>query len=39
VCEQRPRAGKVAKSVELHVGRSCIGSVPADYYYEDDDDD
>jgi hypothetical protein len=39
VCEQRPRAGKVAKSVELHVGRSCIGAVPADSYYEDDDDD
>jgi hypothetical protein len=39
VCEQRPRAGKVAKAVELHVGRSCIGSVPDDYDYFDDDDD
>ena len=39
VCEQRPRAGRLAKSVELHVGRSCIGTVPADDYDEDDDDD
>jgi hypothetical protein len=39
VCEQRPRAGRLAKSVELHVGRSCMGTVPADDYGEDDDDD
>jgi hypothetical protein len=43
VCEQRPRAGRLAKSVELHVGRSCRGTMPADEYedeyYEDDDDD
>jgi hypothetical protein len=39
VCEQRPGAGRLAKSVELHVGRSCIGTVPADDYDEDDDDD
>lgn len=38
VCEQRPRAGRRAKSVELHVGRSCIGTVPSGYYEEDDDD-
>jgi hypothetical protein len=45
VCEQRPRAGRRAKSVELHVGRSCIGNVPDnyddddDFYYDEDDDD
>jgi hypothetical protein len=39
VCEQRPRPGRRAKSVDLIVGRSCIGTVPADYYDEDDDDD
>lgn len=39
VCEQRPRAGRRAKSVELLVGRSCIGTVPSGYYDEDDDDD
>jgi hypothetical protein len=39
VCEQRPGAGRLAKSVELHVGRSCIGTVPADDYDEDGDDD
>jgi hypothetical protein len=45
VCEQRPRAGKVAKSVELVVGRSCVGTVPYDeneyeneYEYDDDYD-
>lgn len=40
VCEQRPHAGKLATSVELHVGRSCIGRAPADEYeYEYDDDE
>jgi hypothetical protein len=45
VCEQRPRSGTRAESVELHVGRSCIGNVPDnfdyddDYYYDEDDDD
>jgi len=43
VCEQRPRSPKRAKSVELHVGRSCIGNVPDDFdydeYYDEDDDD
>ena len=44
VCEQRPRPGRRAKSVDLHVGRSCIGNVPDnfdydEYYDEDDDDD
>jgi len=43
VCEQRPRPPKRAKSVELHVGRSCIGNVPDDFdydeYYDEDDDD
>lgn len=39
VCEQRPKAGRRAKSVELLVGRSCIGTVPSGYYDEDDDDD
>jgi hypothetical protein len=44
VCEQRPSPGTLAKSVELHVGRSCIGTVPADEYdddydYDDEDED
>ncbi len=39
VCEQRPRPGRRAKSVELVVGRSCIGTFPDNYYDEDDDDD
>ena len=42
VCQQRPSAGILAKSVELHVGRSCIGTVPSDDYdydYHDDDED
>jgi hypothetical protein len=39
VCEQRPKAGKRAKSVKLYVGRSCIGTVPDDYDDDFDDDD
>ncbi|MGH2931389.1 MAG: hypothetical protein ACRDKK_00885 [Gaiellaceae bacterium] len=39
VCEQRPRPGKRAKSVDLHVGRSCIGNVPDNFDYDEDDDD
>jgi hypothetical protein len=39
VCEQRPRPPRRAKSVELHVGRSCIGNVPDDFDYDEDDDD
>lgn len=37
VCKQSPRPGRRAKSVELRVGRSCIGTVPDDYDYDDDD--
>jgi hypothetical protein len=39
VCEQRPRAGKKAKTVDLIVARSCAGGVEDDFGYDDDDDD
>ena len=39
VCEQRPRAGKRAKTVELVVARSCPPDVEDDFDFDDDDDD
>jgi hypothetical protein len=39
VCEQRPRAGRKAKTVDLIVARSCAGAYEDDFDYDDDDFD
>jgi PASTA domain len=39
VCEQRPGAGRRAKSVDLIVARSCAYPLEDDFDFDDDDDD
>jgi beta-lactam-binding protein with PASTA domain len=39
VCEQRPPAGRRAKSVDLVVARSCAYPLEDDFEFDDDDDD
>ena len=38
VCEQRPRAGRRAKTVDLVVARSCAEPWEDDFDFDDDDD-
>lgn len=38
VCEQRPSAGRRAKTVDLVVARSCADPLEDDFDFDDDDD-